>query len=680
MSLPKLTAFIAESVPLGQNEFSSLIKNAKKLKEKEEPYIVFLVLDLFEEKIYFKLDKKFTQNSVYDYFYFGNNSAAASQYYLTRETSSLSYLLTSTFSDLFMMLSRYGMERGELGDILKGLQQKNLIFLAERKGEGKLNLQKFSIVLDAGVQKIEIDGKNVVIDGKKNSPETFIRLFINDENKNNKFILIVPKVKLENGKEIILSTHPDYLKLVKKANNLDNTTQDKEGEKKVCYICKNSKADVSSEYSKKFSRTGINKIFTTTTVNTSPYLQNYNYDNVYSICGECYQKLLSGEKVIIKQFKSRIANEDVFILPEGILQDFDYKYLNLLKENVDLAFNSSNAEEWLVSIEIGKEERNIKLYSLNFVFYRTDGNSVTVLETIEDVPTLRFEKVMELLAEHTDQLKPFVKNISLSSIYHFVPVKVNKNGDQLDIGRVLSLYKAILSGEKIHYKVLYDYATEAMDKGLKQLGKSNIDNYYNMGLTRYINGYEDFFIKRIVFGYMVLINLCQDLGILDNTIFTKIRKEENAVDTVNSPSEKVNHAIKRIEDFLDSQGFSKKIRSMFYLGILINRVAMAQVRKEHKKKPILQKIQFQGMNEKEVYSLYMDVVEKLRQYDIMTLFSEAVMNRFHYYYEPVKGTFNNDKENVFYVMAGYSYMVGNKAPDMTEEEEKAMKESIENVD
>jgi CRISPR-associated protein Csh1 len=259
-------------------------------------------------------------------------------------------------------------------------------------------------------------------------------------------------------------------------------------------------------------------------------------------------------------------------------------------------------------------------------------------------------------------------------------VKVNKNGDQLDIGRVLSLYKAILSGEKIHYKVLYDYATEAMDKGLKQLGKSNIDNYYNMGITRYINGYEDFFIKRIIFGYMVLINLCQDLGILDNTIFTKIRKEENAVDTVNSPSEKVNHAIKRIEDFLDSQGFSKKIRSMFYLGILINRVAMAQVRKEHKKKPILQKIQFQGMNEKEVYSLYMDVVEKLRQYDIMTLFSEAVMNRFHYYYEPVKGTFNNDKENVFYVMAGYSYMVGNKAPDMTEEEEKAMKESIENVD
>jgi CRISPR-associated protein Csh1 len=259
-------------------------------------------------------------------------------------------------------------------------------------------------------------------------------------------------------------------------------------------------------------------------------------------------------------------------------------------------------------------------------------------------------------------------------------VKVNKNGDQLDIGRVLSLYKAILSGEKIHYKILYDYATEAMDKGLKQIGKSNIDNYYNMGLTRYINGYEDFFIKRIVFGYMVLINLCQDLGILDNKIFTQIRKEENVMDIINSPSKDVNFTIKRIEDFLDNHGFSKKTRALFYLGILINRVAVAQMKKEHKKKPILQKIQFQGMNEKEIYSLYIDVIEKLRQYDCMTLYSEAYMYKFHTYYELEKGNFNNDKENVFYIMAGYSYMVGNKAPDMTEEEEKAMKESIENVD
>ncbi len=79
--------------------------------------------------------------------------------------------------------------------------------------------------------------------------------------------------------------------------------------------------------------------------------------------------------------------------------------------------------------------------------------------------------------------------------------------------------------------------------------------------------------------------------------------------------------------------------------------------------------------------LYQDVIEKLRQYDEMRLFNEAVMNRFHYYYGSLKRPWSlNDHANVFYIMAGYSYMVGRKTEDITEVEDEIQIEFHESID
>ncbi len=679
MSIPKLTALIGESASERfRDEFTPLIKSIKKVKDDETPYIVFLVMDLAKEELYFKLNKKLTEDSVNEYHYFGNNSGSGSQYYLVRDNKSLAYLLTRTFNDLYKSLSKNDLGNGELSEIIKRLEEKNLLYLGKKQGEGQLNLDKFSLIKSGKFSSIRIDKDKsyIYVENKRYSPEDFIRLFLQDANKKNKFVLIVPKVITEDGEEIILSTHEEYLELVRKENKLgsdQDLTVESKKEKRICYICKMERSDVSSEYSKKFSRTGINKIFTTTTKNTSPFLQKCDYSNVYSICLDCYQKLKAGENVISRDFRSKIAGEDAFIIPQGLLEDFDYNYLGILKQNVDLAFKSNDAKEWLETIKNEQNLSGVRQYLVNFMIYRTDGTSVTVLETIEDVPMLRLEKIMKVFANITNELKPHVKNFSLGSIYRLIPVKVNDNGKQIDVGRVLSLYKAILSGEKINSRTLFDYALEGLEKGIRQLEKATINNYYNMGLTRYLNGYEDFFIKRLIFGYIVLFKACQELNLLNREIF-KSQKEEkdDFMDNFETPSEQVNVSVRQIEEFLERQGFNDNAKTMFYLGVLINRVARAQIGKKHEKKPILKKIQFQGMSEKEICALYQDVVEKLIQYDKMTLFTEAIINRFHYYYGPLEGKLElDDKANVFYIMAGYSYMVGKKAPDATKEEEKA---------
>lgn len=681
MSLPKLTAKIGKSSSnVELNEFSSIIKDVKKPKENEQQYIVFIIFDLIKEEIYFKLNEKLTEDSAYKYYYFGNNSAASFQYYLTREGQSIKYLLGSTLSDLYQMLSKNKIGKEELKNIIKRVEDKKMIFLEDKKGEGKINFNKLSIIVNGKVKKVSLDEKsNSVIDGKRYNIDEFIRLFIDDQNKHNKFVLIVPKIILENNEELIPSTHEEYLELVRISNRLGNSQEEEIGSGRICYICNKRSSTVSSDYSKKLSRTGINKIFTTTTINTSPYLQKFDYDNAYSMCNDCYQDLLAGEKKISEQFKSKIAGEDAFILPQGILGSFDYQYLKTLKRNIDLSFSSIDTEKWIKEIETENEECNVNQYSISFIIYRTDGNSVTVQQTIEDIPTLRFEKIMKILDSCTEDLNPYINiNISIGSIYGLIPVKVNKSGEQLDIGRVLSLYKSIFCGERINHKILYAYAMEGLDSGLKQLSKLRIDNYYNMNLIKYQNGREDFFIKRIVFGYITLIKACQKLELLDKEVYKSSKKEDETLNTINAKSGKDNSLVLSIEGFLDKQGFDNEERALFYLGILLNKVALAQYRKDHKTKPILKKIQFQGMNEKEVNILYQEIVEKLMQYDEMKPSNEVIMNRFHYYFGSLKKPWTlNDYANVFYIMAGYSYMVGRRSENADTTEEKIEDEGFE---
>jgi len=683
VSIPRLTALIGETaLENDKNELSSLIKNVrKKVKDDEIPYIVFLVIDLEKEEIYFEIGKKLSKDTVSEYYYFGNNSGAGSQYYLVRESDSIGYLLTSTLSDLYQVLLKNNLGSGELARLIKDMEKKGLIFLGKKKGEGRVNLNKFSLVKCKEVERIELDDKNIKVGEKRYNSENFIRFFINDKNKTNRFVLVVPKVINENGREVIPSTHEEYLEVVKKENKLGlNQKTKKTRHNRVCYICKKLKPDVSSSYSKNFSRTGINKIFTTTTINTSPFLQKFNYDNVYSICSSCYQKLLSGENVIAKEFSCKIAGEDAFIIPQGLTSDFEYKYLGILKKGVDLAFRNSDAKTWIKTIESEQYLSNIKQYLINFIIFRTDGTSVKVLETIEDVPTIRLEKVMKTLASINSELKPYSDNFSLGSIYGLVPVKVNKNGEQVDIGRVLSLYKALLSGEKISYKTLFDYAIEGLEKGLKQFSKQQIDNYYNMGLTRYI-GREDFFVKRLIFGYIVLIKTCQELNILDSEVFKYFKREVGALDNIKTQQSEKRLLIEEMEEFLEKQGFDDNAKALFYLGVLIYRVAYKQVKKGHKTKPILSKIQFQGMNKSEITNLYNDVVEKLIQYDELksastekvNTFSEYILNRFNNYYkldEPKEA--RNGQENVFYIMSGYSFMVRGKGADPVTTEESQL--------
>ncbi|WP_227761730.1 TM1802 family CRISPR-associated protein [Zhaonella formicivorans] len=689
MNLPEITALIGSTVQAGDTSLSSLIRKPKRqFKENDNPYIVFLVFDLFLNNITFEDLIPYNSEMPVEYNYFGNNPAAALQYYLTREVESLHYLLGSVWNDLHLNLQKLGMGDSQLAVVLRKMAEAGLVTLGAQKGAGSVALDKFVQFANQDIKTIVLDSKKgLKVNGGTIGFEDFIRRTFQSENKSNKFVLVIPAVKLEDGSRIILPQHEDYLALVRKANKLEAEEQDLTKSKHtnnlknsgICYICHQVKPDVSSEYTVIFSRTGINKIFTTTTINSARNINKNGYNDNYAMCNNCYQKLLAGEKIINEKFIGKIAGESAFILAEGILKPFDYMNLEKFKNSIDFAFQSKDAEEWLKSVELESYFTYFisDQYSLNFLVYRTDGNSVTILQVIEDVPTLYFTKVVRTIGEQHQILKEHLRYMSLGTVYNLIPVKTNKKKEQIDVGRVLSLYKAMLNKQKILANVLFFYATEALEKGLKQLEKTEIDNYLNLRLYNFFPNKQDFFIKNIIMGYLVLMRTCQKLNLLDKKVFIISKGGDEVLRAEKTAGSPILESINDMEKFLTQQGFQKEARALFYLGCLLHRVAVAQYQKEHKTKPILKKINFQGMNINEILRLYEDIIEKLRQYNKFTLFSENLMQKFHCNFGNLEQAWPyNDHANVFYLMSGYAYMVGNRAPDLTDEEKEVLEQEL----
>ncbi|NMB36237.1 MAG: CRISPR-associated protein [Firmicutes bacterium] len=680
MNLNQITAHLGEHAPL-EGELAAIIKELREEEDRDQ-FVVFLIFDLQKQQIYFSRPEPFSSQSLYEYNYLGNNPGASMQYYLTRDLNSLRYLLGTVFSDLFLVLKRQGLEKSDLYKIVQQMKAADLINLQSKRGKGTINLKKLRFYLTGGYTKVEHEKKALHFcrddgESERYNYEQLLRQDLDDNNKRNQYTLIVPAVKTEGNRFIILSNHPNFIDLVKK-EKLGTATPNtkKKSPKKVCHLCRQALDDVSYEYAYEFNQSRINKIFTATTINTAPGFYKKNYDLVYALCKNCYLKLLTGEKVMREKFHGRIANEGAYIIPESLLEDFDYNNLARIKKDVDLAFKAASAREWL--IELGSEAGLMKepFYTLNFIIYRTDGKSVDILQSIEDVPTLRFMSLNQSIADNIDRLGHHLKNMSISSIYNLIPIRVNKKKKQIDISRVLTLYKALFSGGTVEKAILFSYATEALDKGMRQLAKNEPDNYFNMQLAWYRGGNEDFFIKRIIMGYLVLFRICQEYGLLNNNEFTNYNLGSDHMEA--SFSEKIDASINRVESFLQNQGFKDEARALFYLGSIIYRVAIAQLVKEHRTKPILKKIDFQGMNQRDVNRLYLEAVEKLRQYDRVTLFAEALMNRFHHYAGIMGEKWPlNEHANVFYIMAGYAYMVGSKPDDINPEEKKVIQDDYQ---
>lgn len=653
MDIPQLLSKMADAGT--ENLFSALIKPApvKKKKNEKELSKVFLDLDLNLKRIVFKAQPYREGLDEQEYHYFGNNPAAAKQIYIVRDAGSILNFWLGKPNGILQNLYEF-IDESSLKELLKECQI-NGLFDENGICESAIRFCESLGEVEFEVKRSKTD-KGLYINGDKVDSDKFLNACLEDET-DGKFALIIPRIIKGDEAPVCISKDEAYLTAVTKA--LQGKSQ---GGIAVCHVCGKKKDDINTiAYTTKLSRASIGKVFVTKTVNYSSLFNPKNHQKNYSLCKACYEKILFGEKAVMRDYKIQIAGEDCTLLFDGLIKPLETKYLPALNAKIDAAFNHKELADWVSDLLGELEYQDISLYEFHLVFSRTNnGKATNVIKTIESISQIRFEAVESAFGKvYQERFVDYLKSFTLSSIYHMIPVTLSAKGEQVDIGRVLDIYGGILKGEMIYRSVLFDFAVDALEKGIRELKSSKLRNYKNLHRLKVLHGKEygrDIFSAEIVMMYLALFEVLQELKILD--------REMRSVAEMESVAVQYPEYIQSKEQFLAIHRFNMAQKKLFYMGVLAHLIGRAQYKQGHKTKPILDKIVYSGMNENDVLDFYLELQAKGRQYKNILLNSKTLGH-----FEQIEGCIArnlgevdqksrlSEKENVFYIKAGYSFCV-----------------------
>lgn len=411
---------------------------------------------------------------------------------------------------------------------------------------------------------------------------------------------------------------------------LENPTE------KLCYATGSPTADV--EEITIGARYSINKMFVTTTKN---YASNFNdkaFGSNYQASALAQLYLERGSNYLLNNYTTKIAGVDHIIIPHFFSrEDVDPDVLmQHISKKTDLLFRYKQIAE------IADDFSDNELYWLNFLGYESDGNFFKTINSIQDVSKLHFNKLIDTFRE-TDLL---FKNIAgmewekvmtagkdnrlsfnFYSLYALIPVRKDKEKKNA----ALALFKAILEQRKIEPQQLYKHFIELI--------LCHWYGRYKAYGNVYPNDIFDFAARKSVFQYHALFYILKQFNLLKG--MENIKTEELADE------------LKPSDVFFKKMNYNDSQKAMFYLGKILNSVAYAQQKKGYDSKPVLNKVNYNGMDRKTIIRLHKDLFDKCRQYGILS-FNELQFSHF-------TQLFNNERwslkpeEALFYLLAGYSF-------------------------
>jgi len=514
---------------------------------------------------------------------------------------------------------------------------------------------------------IEKDTAENILSDLKPSP---LRLDLSK--KSDKNLIIRIKVIDNSGETCILNQLPEYQKLC-----FDRLLVGLSGMnipvKSKCYFSGEDEV-----YDVSFPRDSIDilKISTNSDI-SSP---NFIGSNFF-VSKNAYNALKIGAKFISRNLRVRISEIDHYIIPDFRTNDIDIEDLtSKIKQNVDIIFQLRETEETIHSLE---EICNNQLNSLTFIGHAKDDKKIELTNIIKVPSAKYFDSIFDIFDNLTNQFSDYSEHkyskplhFRFANIYGLFVERYRKDGNKkvpLFKPKSLQFFKMILEKQPIDKAFLLDAYKQLINVYKYRKPAKEGDSYYGGTLNVWCG--KNFDAKKIdskiskaTKKYQVLFNLIHKLGIERKK--TKIMEDKEDYG-------KLNEATKKI---FNNNRYDAEHKALFFLGKMLNRVAYAQYKKGAEHKPVLDKINYSGMNFKDLIWLRCEILEKLKQYNRQPLntfnYSKDDMAAFSYYFDQ-----NNEDswslseiENVFYLFSGYS-MYGDTIETT---EQKALVEANEN--
>jgi len=391
----------------------------------------------------------------------------------------------------------------------------------------------------------------------------------------------------------------------------------------------------------------------------------------YNICKECYQYLMIGENFINHKLSTQIGGLNTYVIPHFIFKvdnlDIE-KFSEYINSSTNSITNLSDLKKFKEELEKFREyEAEKNNFIINYLFYHHPAgrSEFKILKLIKDVPPSR----LDFIRGAEEEIRNLIGNayggnrnlkIDLNQIWGCIPIKKGEKGSYSGFSRYLDIIDAIFSDKKIDYNFLINQFTETI----------RIIKFDREGYNIWTK--QDFTNKLLQLNFLLLF--LNKLKILGGINMNKMY--EPNIDKIDSmlPKEILDYW-ENIKIYNDN---SKK--ALFLLGYLVGEIGNAQSAKDIKNKPILNKINFQGMGAEKLVRLANDVLEKLKQYDKLH-YNEEIYSALKLLMDNNIENWNlSNQDNVFYTLSGYAfsnYLIRKRSKDRYFEELTKIFEYIE---
>jgi CRISPR-associated protein Csh1 len=404
------------------------------------------------------------------------------------------------------------------------------------------------------------------------------------------------------------------------------------------------------------SRYNMNKMFVSTTVNYASGFESGAFAKNYQVDNEVQKYLEQGSKYLLEKYKTSIAGIDHCIIPQLFSKDDSdlESTLATISKKSDLLFQYKKLEKVVTDLNYNRSEDFP--YWITFLAFESDGNFFKTINVIKDVSRTHFERMITTFAlTHVAMSKIEGVNwqnvmsagegntltFNLYTVYNLIPIRK----DKVKKNEALALFKQLLEKRPIAKSQLFGY--------FKELVLCHWYERYGSYTNIYGKNSFDSAIRNGVFQYLALFKVIQQLNLFNNMEETELQEVENSPEQVELPDYQ-----QKVDNFLTKMKYNESQAALFYLGQALKAVTWAQVNSNHPNKPILNKINYNGMDRKSILGLYGELRDKARQYRKYTRLIERPLESFDRLFNPDSNYWKmSADEALFFIFSGYSFFV-----------------------
>lgn len=402
------------------------------------------------------------------------------------------------------------------------------------------------------------------------------------------------------------------------------------------------------------------KYYNTDKISFASGLDQRRWKENMNLCRSCYAAELAAEAYVQKYLRSKIGDLPFYVIPDVLGAAYVdpreiEEWSKGIRTSVETLVNFQGLQKFEENLGAEMQESGAFSYVVNLLFFRRSKAEMRILGLIRDVPFTRIKQLNRAFNEANENalqlLGPVGKNgmwcIDLNTFYYLIPL--DKQQGDVVYRNFLRYVDALLQDKKLPYDSLLNSFVQLIRVyRFGQFGKFQIRPPRS--------GYELFALEMAVLQANVLFGLFRRLGQLQGDSF--LPWEESTVagtlgDELFDPSVPVIEQSKRI---VAAFGYNEIQQGLFWLGYLVGDVALAQYHNSLTNYPILEKINYHGMDKLAVQRLSNEVAEALQRYKRIGRVNEPLfeMMRCLNPYFGAKRWPLRDEEATFYVISGFA--------------------------